>query len=420
MRPRPTLSLLLPRFIRPSTAMLLFGVLLGSAACREDRVAGPSAELATAAVALTYEWANGGGQHSCISRASSPGAWTKLCWGLNSSGEVGNGSLSQQILRPTAVTNTTGGTFIGGDAGYGHTCTLRSSGGAYCWGRNDFGQLGNGTTTKSTVPKLVSGGITWRQISTGWFHTCGIDNIGVAYCWGQGTFGKLGNGGTANKLVPTPVSTANGFVTLSLGENFTCGVSNFAPPPVAIYCWGNNSFGQLGNGNTTDLLKPGLSVAGGAMYATITTGSTHACALKWPSALAVCWGNNSSNQMGNSETTHKNQYTIPQPVAFNYRLGQLSAGASHTCAKRDTGRIYCWGRGDLGQLGNGFFVNRPTPYPVYGDFSYQDKLAAGNNHMIAVRSDGVVVSWGVNTFGQLGDGTTNTRGAPVVILPASQ
>jgi alpha-tubulin suppressor-like RCC1 family protein len=401
----------------PRSTRLFFGVLLASA-CQSERVMSPSHEVASA-VAVTYDWLSAGGLHSCISRTTAAPAWTKLCWGGNFDGQVGSGSSLVGMVLPVTVTNTTGSHFVLGDGGYAHTCAI-SNGRAYCWGRNSSGQLGNGTTTNSNVPVLVSGGITWTKVIAGSFHTCGVNNLGVAYCWGQGTYGQLGYGGTTDKTVPTPVSTAIAFSELTAGEQFTCGLQKVTTPPAAIYCWGANPTGQLGTGTTIGLLTPGAAVVGGAKFSALSAGSLHVCAINYPSLLVSCWGDNHYTQLGIAETTHNLLYKTPQPVAFNYRMTPVVSGASHSCGRRDTGVIYCWGRGDLGSLGNGFFVNRPTPYPVAGNSTYKPKLAAGNFHMLAVRSNGVVVSWGYNVYGQLGDGTTNTRGAPVVILPATQ
>jgi alpha-tubulin suppressor-like RCC1 family protein len=299
-----------------------------------------------------------------------------------------------------------------------HQCSLfLVTGGpkAYCWGANYAGQLGTGNLTSRNTPTLVSGGIVWKQISTGYHHTCGISDIGVAYCWGRGSLGVLGNGGTADKLVPTPVNTGIAFASIHAGENFTCGRAQ-GTTVAAIYCWGNNSSGQLGIGTTTSqLLSPGPAVVGGAKWTdNLTLGSSHACALSSP-LQTYCWGYNGYGQVGVGSTASQRS-----PIAVGVTVAPVAAGGNHTCGRQtSTGKMYCWGRGDLGALGNGFFINRLSPYPVLGDVVYSQDgstLAAGANHTIAKRADNVVVAWGYNNFGQVGDGTTNTRGAPVVIM----
>jgi alpha-tubulin suppressor-like RCC1 family protein len=399
---------------------LLFAVLLGSAACQGDRVTGPSPNFATAAAAWDYQWFSAGGYHTCLNRALAGTAnWTTLCWGSNGSGELGLGVPPGTFYtRPTAVPNNTGSVFALPDGGNAHHCAI-SIQRAYCWGDNAKGQLGDGTTTRRSAPVLVQGGIKWSRISAGLFHTCGVNDIGVAYCWGDGSFGALGNGGTGNKLVPTPVSTAIAFWNVDAGSNFTCGSHRALPS--AFYCWGYNGDGQLGVGNNTTLYKPGAAVVGGAKWANLAVGYSHACGTTWQTSTApflYCWGRNNHGQLGNNQTTSRNQ---PHGVSGGYRFDLVRAGWDFTCGRRvDTRTMLCWGAGDLGQLGNGFFVDRLTPYPVYGGFSYGSsftKIAAGWHHMVALRSDNAVVTWGYNNLGQLGDGTVFTRERPVVILP---
>jgi alpha-tubulin suppressor-like RCC1 family protein len=405
MRSRPT------RF----TTWLLVAVLLGSAACQGDQATGPSPDFATAAASVSYEWISAGGYHGCVSRAPlGTSNWTLLCWGENP------GAFTWRTT-PGAVANNTGSFFALGEGGNSHHCELSNSR-AYCWGQNTYGQLGDGTTTTRSAPTLVSGGITWRQISGGLYHTCGVNDIGVAFCWGQGTEGELGHGGTTNKLVPTPVSTAIAFWSVYAGNHFTCGRTRTSPS--AIYCWGRNSSGQLGIGSTTRLLKPGAAVTGGAKWSWVAVGHSHVCAVTYPGVSGApnyCWGSNGNGQLGIGVTGNRSS---PVAVSGNQRVSPIVAGDNFTCGALhtlpNTGQMVCWGRGNLGQLGNGFFVDRLTPYPVYGGHTYTGnttRIAAGRDFMVVLRSDNAVVTWGYNNLGQLGDGTTNTRGSPVVILP---
>jgi alpha-tubulin suppressor-like RCC1 family protein len=393
---------------------------LGSTACQSDRVTGPTSQpsFAIAAATYTYEFLRAGSYNSCLNRAPiGTASYTLFCWGSNADGTVGIGTTGGNVLTPRAVTNNTGGRAWTGDVGLNHQCALftgTTKTQAYCWGDNVDGQLGDGTTTERNVPTLVKGDINWRQISPGYHHTCAVNDIGVAYCWGRGALGVLGNGGTANKLVPTPVNTAIAFSAIYSGENFTCGRAQ-GSPAAAIYCWGYNGYGQLGINSNVQQLQPGPAVVGGAKWIQdVTVGSSHACALSYNPVQTYCWGHNGYGQLGIGTTTNQRS-----PVVVGISVQPIAAGGYFTCARQvGTGKMYCWGRGDLGALGNGFFVNRLTPYPVYGDFVYQQSttIGAGANHVIAKRTDGTVMAWGYNNFGQLGDGSLNTRPAPVVIL----
>jgi alpha-tubulin suppressor-like RCC1 family protein len=178
------------------------------------------------------------------------------CWGANGNGQGGNGVSGADLAAPTAVagglhfTTISAGKscFVATNCGY-HTCALVAAGQAYCWGYNGYGELGNGTTTGSSVPVAVSGGLTFNSISVGGVHTCGLTTAGKAYCWGWNERGTVGDGTNANRSVPTAVAGSLVFAQLEVNANLTCGRTAAG----AIYCWGNNAFEQLGAGLSSSL-----------------------------------------------------------------------------------------------------------------------------------------------------------------------
>jgi len=187
---------------------------------------------------------------------------------------------------------------------------VTTSGAAYCWGSNAFGQLGDGTTTQRLVPTPVAGGLTFTAVSAGWWHTCGITTSGAAYCWGNNGF--LGDGTNTGRLVPTPVAGGLTFTTLSAGPGETCGVTTSG----AAYCWGYNAFGQLGDGTTANRLIP-TPVAGGLTFTAVSAGveveTGHACGVT-PGGAAYCWGaSNGAGALGDGTTTDR---LVPTLVAF--------------------------------------------------------------------------------------------------------
>jgi alpha-tubulin suppressor-like RCC1 family protein len=291
-------------------------------------------------------------------------------------------------------------------AGESHTCGLTSSGTAYCWGSNDAGQLGDGTTTNRFLPTMVSGGHTFAAIAPGWFHTCGLRTDGALYCWGLNTSGQLGDGTAADRLVPTAVTSGQAFSMVAATNAHTCAVATDG----AAYCWGANGFGQLGDGSTAGQLVP-TAVSGGHIFASISGGLSHTCGLRADGA-AFCWGRNTSGQLGDATTTTR---LVPTPVVGEHTFASLNAqGDVHTCAVRTDSAAYCWGGNDSGQLGDGTTGPRVVPTAVSGGYSFTS-IGVGGVHTCGLVADGSSFCWGAGNTGQLGDGSTLQRLVPTAV-----
>ncbi len=372
-------------------------VLVGVAACLLSGVACPPPALADSVFTVST-----GSDHTCAVTL----AGGVRCWGRNSSGQLGDGT---KTTRTTAV--AVSGLAGGVEAiatGYGHTCALTGAGGVHCWGLNGSGQLGDGTKTNRTTPVTVSG-LTGRVVAvvTGYGHTCALTEAGGVSCWGLNSSGQLGAGSTTIRMTPTWVSGfANGAAGISAGYSHTCAVTTSG----GVQCWGDNSHGQLGDGTTSTRRRPvavsGLSTGAGA----VRGGFAHSCAVKTSGAIR-CWGRNSSGQLGDGSTAVRK--TPASVTGLSSEGAAVSAGYYHTCAVKMSGAVRCWGWNASGQLGDFTTSDSMTPVAVSGLSSGAIEVSGGGRHSCAVTATGSVKCWGYNGYGQLGDGTTTTRTTPV-------
>jgi alpha-tubulin suppressor-like RCC1 family protein len=334
------------------------------------------------------------------------------CWGRNHGGQLGTGDTTERQA-PVQVVGLAGkATEVA--AGYGHTCAL-VGGGVQCWGLNWYGQLGDGGTTTSLSPKWVSGlgagsGVTVLVSSR--YHTCAKVK-GALRCWGKNEHGQLGDGTLKTQVTPVPVKDTVGQVSsIATAEEHTCVVGSDL-----VQCWGRADAGQLGRGKPLSSTTPvqvqaaGTAVTGGA------AGNDFTCILGGTSKTARCWGRNAFGQLGDGTQVTT---ATPQTVKGLVGITGLTCGRDHTCAVVSSGSsgagARCWGRGTSGQLGNGKLGTSGLPVAV-SSLKDVKQLASSYNHTCAVTGSGVSC-WGQNGSGQLGDGTTTNRTTPAPVKPA--
>ncbi|QDG53693.1 hypothetical protein FIV42_23995 [Persicimonas caeni] len=280
--------------------------------------------------------------------------------------------------------------------GAGHGCGL-VQGIAFCWGQNDHGQVGQGTTGATAALGRASTGSPLDVISLGDAHSCATDGS-QAWCWGKNDAGQLGDGTTTARAVPTQVTNASDLQGVSAGAQHTCGVTNSGQ----VWCWGKNDAGQLGDGTTTASTSPVR--APGSSFAKVFAGAQHTCALD-TAGHAYCWGKNDRGQLGVNDTNDRNN---PTQVLGGYEFVTLALGDAHTCGIGTDGSTACWGANDAGQLGDGTTTERHTPILISAPVSFS-RLAAGHAHTCALGPGGDVYCWGQNGAGQLGLGSTTSR-----------
>lgn len=282
--------------------------------------------------------------HSCAVKIDGT-AW---CWGMNSHGLLGNGTTATPQLAPVQVVSTGVG-FVEVATGQVHTCARSADGSAWCWGAGSVGELGDGKGTSSSTPvQVASLGATVAEIGAGNMSSCARKTDGTLWCWGSGTFGKLGNGSNTKALSPVWVEAGPGAVVrIAIAENYGCALDTAG----AMWCWGQNNKGQLGNGTTTDASTPVQVAALGANVVEIGTAGDHACARKADGTM-WCWGNNSAHQLGVTTPSYT-QTTPVQVQSVGTDVVEMALGGGHTCVRKKDASIWCWGSNGSGQLGAG-------------------------------------------------------------------
>jgi len=333
------------------------------------------------------------------------------CWGFNDDGQLGDGTKTERRT-PVAVSGLASGVAALA-AGEVDTCALTSGGGVKCWGFNGDGQLGDGTKTERRTPVATSGlasGV--AAIAAGARHNCALTSTGGIKCWGDNEYGQLGDGTTTNRHAPVAVSgLASGVAAISAGQSHTCALTSAG----GVKCWGANDFGQLGDRTTINRHTP-VAVSGLASgVAAISAGAGHNCALTRGGGVK-CWGDNGYGQLGDGTKTERRTPVAVSGLASG--VAAIAAGWNHTCALTSRGGVKCWGWNDFGQLGDRTTADRYAPVAVSGLASGVSAVAVGWDHNCAISSGGRVKCWGWNHFGQLGDGTTIDRHKPVDVIRA--
>ncbi len=364
---------------------------------------------------------NAGTDHTCVI-ASDNNAY---CWGQGSSGRLGNGS---SLINPIPTAVSKSGYFSDKSindlsTGVNHSCAIASDNNAYCWGEAGYGQLGNGSTTDRTTPVPVTAtgallGLTIKAISVGSTHTCAIASDNNAYCWGYNSTGQLGNGLTSTSTTPVLV-TATGVLSgltikaISSGNTHTCAIAS----DNNAYCWGAGASGRLGNSAVANSLVPvavtNSGVLAGLTIKSISAGTAHTCAIA-SNNKAYCWGEAGNGELGNNSTTDRSE---PYAVTVTGVLSGLDilsiasgskAGTAHTCVIASNNKAYCWGYNGFGQLGNNSLITSRVPVMVDTSGVLNGKtlssVSVGGDFSCALDDSNTAYCWGTRIYGQLGDG----------------
>ncbi len=369
-----------------------------------------------------------GAMHAC---AISDGGRV-LCWGDDTDGALGYGETADYRTGPVYVSGLTDATTLACGQGGSHTCAVRETGQVVCWGRNLNGQLGDGTTTRRTVPTLVPGITNAVQVSAGAAFSCALLATSEVRCWGAGTVGQLGRGNTNNGISPAAVSGGetgatglNSAVFLASGEKHSCAVLDSAHG-ARVACWGEGASGRLGNGSTSNALTPtyvhgvgnsgtctGANSTGCLANAGMVAAGQDATLVIHAGGLLSSFGANTTGESGSGQQSNTPRRVSGVGSGTLDDASFVAMGQDHGCVVRNGGQLACWGSGGSGRLGTGSTTSRTSPTAVVGGTGYEEVVAGDAFSCGRLAADGTMRCWGINSQGQLADGSLLSRSEPV-------
>ncbi len=338
------------------------------------------------------------GNHFSMALKNDGTVWT---WGQNQSGQIGNGTSGAPLATPYQVDNLNHVTNI--DSGGSHCLARRDDGSVWAWGDGSHGQLGIGSSPATqTRPAQVVNLIGVTAIAAGGLHSLALKNDGTVWSWGDNfNFGVLGNGNaTGISNVPVQVSGLSGIAAIAGGIYSSIALGNDG----STWVWGNNTNGELGIGGGQLEVLP-VEVNNITEVTAVAAGGQHSAALR-SDGTVWSWGANNWGQFGNSTTSATVSSTPTQAAVLTGGVSALSAGGNHGLAIRANGSVWAWGLNQYGQIGNGSAgaIGVSTPVKVNVLSGVFTAVSAGFSHSLALKSDGTVWAWGYNAYGQVGNG----------------
>lgn len=334
-----------------------------------------------------------------------------LCWswGGNSYGQIGNGTTTSYSSPVQVVGNHS---FIMIESGLNSSIGLKQNGQLWCWGGNDYGQLGTNNATGYSSPVQTVGNHSFLYATAAFRSTFAIKDDGTCWAWGNNQAAALGTGNYTNYSSPVQVIGNHSFVMIKAGGITAINYAAGLKPNRILWGWGQNGFGQLGNGNVTTQTSP-VSVVGSHSFIDFALGAYSTYGLKEDGSVWG-WGCNSYGELGNGNRT---SYSSPVQVVGNHSFVSITASVNNAAAAlKADGSVWCWGNG--AGIGNNTINSYSSPVQVVGNHSFIQVRSIGGPGFIALKENGSVWTWGSNTDGRLGDNTVTTRSSPVQVVGA--
>lgn len=363
-----------------------------------------------------WRWVSAGGYHACAINEDNH----LYCWGNNNAGQIGDGSTTNQLL-PARIAPQYLWSRVW--AGLQHTCALTVGGRGYCWGQNTHAQIGLATnapivSTPTPLPKYEGAPLRIRSMSLGWYHTCAVTDDSQMHCWGRNASGQLGqqlvvDGQPVNRVVlplgDLPPNTDKPWGSVKAAGEYTCAIAQDRK----LSCWGNGQFGQLGDANLPpwQVTASEFPKLGMSKATSFDLGPQHLCAIS-ADDKPYCWGYEGHGRLGNDSAGLRvgQAHEIAADV-FDLALGENSGCALSKTAERDRTSALCWGHNVAGRLGvGGAVISSPTGVvPAKSEQIQFESLSMRHGHTCGVSDLGVAYCWGANHAGQLGDDSSGAN-----------
>jgi alpha-tubulin suppressor-like RCC1 family protein len=329
--------------------------------------------------------------------------WT---WGENTNGALGENTTTSRSSPGTTVTVSLTWKYVAG--GNLYTVASKTDGTLWTWGDNQYGNLGDNSTTSRRSPiTTIGGGTNWDNIAAGVGQTLAIKTDGTLWTWGRNSYGQLADGTTTSRLSPgTVAGGGTNWNNVASGDNHSLSTKTDG----TLWVWGQNTDGRLGDGTTTSRLSPVTTSGGGTNWNNIAGGDKHSLATKTDGTLWT-WGENALGRLGDNSTVDKSSPVTTAGGGTNWN--NVAGGNSFSVATKTDGTLWTWGAGFAGKLGDGTTTNRSSPGTTAGGGTTWDKVDCGFWHALATKTDGTLWTWGNADDGQLGDNTNVDKSSPV-------